>query len=148
MNQNVPIFLACDENYVPYLDVAIISIIKNASKDNNYEIIILKSDITRESQKKLLKHSHDNITIKFYDVKEMIRPIKKQLPNVFYYGLAAYFRLFIETAFPQYDKAIYIITRFRSESSRPGTARVCTSYSGTRETIASISSFILVCFAL
>ena len=108
MNQNVPIFFACDENYVPYLDVAIISIIKNASKDNNYEIIILKSDISRESQRKLSKHATDNISIKFYDVKEMLKPIKKQLPNVFYYGLAAYFRLFIETAFPQYDKAVYL----------------------------------------
>ena len=108
MNYNVPVFFACDENYVPYLDVAIISIIKNASKDNNYEIIILKSDITRESQKKLLKHATDNISIRFYDVREMLKPIKKQLPNVFYYGLAAYFRLFIETAFPQYDKAIYL----------------------------------------
>ena len=58
MNQNVPIFFASDENYVPYLDVAIISIIKNASKNNNYEIIILNSDISEESQNKLLKHSN------------------------------------------------------------------------------------------
>ena len=104
MNQNVPIFFASDENYVPYLDVAIISIIKNASKNNNYEIIILNSDISGESQNKLLKHSKDNVSIRFFDVKDIIEPIKKQLPNVFYYGLAAYFRLFIETAFPQYEK--------------------------------------------
>ena len=108
MNKNVPIFFACDENYVPYLDVAIISIIKNASKNNNYEITILENNISKESKKKLLKHSKGNISISFHDTNKIIEPIKEQLPNVFYYGLAAYFRLFIETAFPQYDKVIYL----------------------------------------
>ena len=108
MNQNIPIFFACDENYVPYLDVAIISIIKNASKNNKYEITILESNISKESKKKLLKHSKGNFSISFYDTAKIIEPIKEQLPNVFYYGLAAYFRLFIETAFPQYEKVVYL----------------------------------------
>ena len=108
MNKNIPIFFACDENYVPYLDVAIISIIKNSSKNNNYEITILENGISKESKNKLLKHSKGNISISFYDTNKVIEPIKAQLPNVFYYGLAAYFRLFIETTFPQYDKAIYL----------------------------------------
>lgn len=108
MNHNVPIFFACDENYVPYLDVAIISIIKNSSKNNNYEITILESNISKDSKKKILKHSKGNIKINFYDANKVIEPIKEKLPNVFYYGLAAYFRLFIETAFPQYDKIIYL----------------------------------------
>ena len=108
MNHKVPIFFACDENYVPYLDVAIISIIKNSSKNNNYEITILESNISKDSKKKILKHSKGNIKINFYDANKVIEPIKEKLPNVFYYGLAAYFRLFIETAFPQYDKIIYL----------------------------------------
>ena len=108
MNKNIPIFFASDENYVPYLDVAIISIIKNSSKNNNYEITILENGISKESKNKLLKHSKGNISISFYDTNKVIEPIKAQLPNVFYYGLAAYFRLFIETTFPQYDKVIYL----------------------------------------
>lgn len=108
MKKTIPIFFASNDTYVPYLDVAIISIIANASKDNNYEIIVLKTDITEENQNKLLKHNKDNISIKFYDVKDILEPIKKTLPDMFYYTLAAYYRLFIETAFPQYDKAIYL----------------------------------------
>ena len=108
MKKTIPIFFASDNKYVPYLDVAILSIVTNASKDNNYEIIVLKTDISEENQNKLIKHNSDNITIRFYDVKEMLDPIKKTLPDMFYYTLAAYFRLFIETAFPQYDKAIYL----------------------------------------
>ena len=108
MNNTIPIFFASNDKYVPYLDVAILSIVENSSKENNYEIIVLKTDISEENQNKLLKHSRDNIKIKFYDVNTILEPIKKQLPDMFYYTLAAYYRLFIETAFPQYDKAIYL----------------------------------------
>lgn len=107
-NKTIPIFFACNDKYVPYLDVAIISLISHASKENKYEITILKTDVTKENQEKIEKHSKDNVSIKFYDVKKMLEPIKKQLPEMFYFSLAAYFRLFIETAFPQYDKAIYL----------------------------------------
>ena len=108
MNNTIPVFFASNDKYVPYLDVAILSIVENSSKENNYEIIVLKTDISEENQNKLLKHSRDNISIKFYDVNAILEPIKKQLPDMFYYTLAAYYRLFIETAFPQYDKAIYL----------------------------------------
>ena len=108
MKNNIPVFFASNDKYVPYLDVAILSIVENSSKENNYEIIILKTDISEENQNKLLNHTRDNIKIKFFDVKEILEPIKKQLPDMFYYTLAAYYRLFIETAFPQYDKAIYL----------------------------------------
>lgn len=108
MGKNIPIFFASNDKYVPYLDVAILSIIKNSSKENNYEIVVLKTDISEENQNKLLKYNAENITIKFYDVKEILEPIKQTLPDMFYYSLAAYYRLFIETAFPQYDKAIYL----------------------------------------
>lgn len=106
--KTIPIFFASNDKYVPYLDVAILSIIKNASPENNYEITILKTDISDENQTKLLRHNKENVTIKFYDVKNILEPIKKILPDMFHYTLAAYYRLFIETAFPQYEKAIYL----------------------------------------
>ena len=108
MNNTIPIFFASNDKYVPYLDVALISLIAHTSKNNQYEIIILKSDISEENQEKLKKHAQENVAIRFYDVKDILEPIKNTLPDMFYYSLAAYYRLFIETAFPQYDKAIYL----------------------------------------
>lgn len=108
MKKTVPIFFSCNDRYVPYLDVAIISIIENSSKENNYEITILKTDVSEENQQKLLKHAKDNVKIKFFDVNNIVEPFKNTLPDVFYYSLAAYYRLFIESAFPEYDKAIYL----------------------------------------
>lgn len=108
MKQTIPIFFACNDKYVPYLDVALISLISNTTRENNYEIIVLKTDISKENQELILRHKHDNINIRFYDVKDILEPIKAQLPDMFYYSLAAYYRLFIETAFPEYEKAIYL----------------------------------------
>ena len=48
MKTTVPIFFSSNDRYVPYLDVAIISLIENSLKDNNYDITILKTDITKE----------------------------------------------------------------------------------------------------
>ncbi|MBR4490248.1 glycosyltransferase family 8 protein, partial [bacterium] len=49
-----------------------------------------------------------NVSIEFFDVQDMLEPVKGKLPEMFYFGVAAYFRFFIETSFPQYDKAVYL----------------------------------------
>ena len=108
MKQTIPVFFACNDNYVPYLDVAITSLQAHASEKNDYIITILKTDISEENQAKLSAHTKDNLKIEFFDVKDILEPIKKTLPDMFHYTLAAYYRLFIEKAFPQYDKAIYL----------------------------------------
>ena len=42
MRKTVPIFFACNDRYVPYLDVAIISLVSHVSKENDYIITILE----------------------------------------------------------------------------------------------------------
>lgn len=108
MKKTIPVFFACNDRYVPYLDVAIISLVSHASKENDYKITILKTDISEENQAVIKKHASGNVSIEFFDVKEMLEPVKEKLPEMFYFSVAAYFRFFIETSFPQYDKAIYL----------------------------------------
>ncbi len=108
MQTTVPIFFACNDKYVPYLDVALISLIANTSAENTYRITVLKNEISERNQAILKAHETDNVSIEFFDVKEMLAPIRAQLPERFYFSVDAYFRLFIETSFPQYDKAIYL----------------------------------------
>lgn len=108
MKKAIPIFFACNDKYVPYLDVAIISLVSQASPENDYKITVMKTDITEENQAILKAHATENVTVDFFDVKEMLEPVKDRLPEMFYFSLAAYFRFFIETSFPQYDKAIYL----------------------------------------
>ena len=108
MKKTVPIFFACDDKYVPYLDVAIISLIAHVSDENEYKITVLNNDISEAHQAALKRHAKDNVSIELFDVQEMLEPIRAKLPEMFYFGVAAYFRLFIETTFPQYDKAVYL----------------------------------------
>ena len=108
MGQVIPIFFACNDKYVPYLDVAITSLQAHANSVDEYRITILKTDVSEENQKKIKNHESDNLKIAFFDVQDILRPIEKTLPDMFYYTLAAYYRFFIEKAFPQYDKAIYL----------------------------------------
>ncbi|MBR6915286.1 MAG: glycosyltransferase family 8 protein [Clostridia bacterium] len=108
MKKTVPVFFACDDRYVPYLDVAMISLADHASDENDYVITVLKTDISEKNQAILKSHEKDNVRIEFYDVGKMLEPVREKLPEMFYFGVAAFFRLFIETAFPQYDKAVYL----------------------------------------
>ncbi|MBR3640193.1 MAG: glycosyltransferase family 8 protein, partial [Clostridia bacterium] len=108
MKDVIPVFFACNDRYVPYLDTAIISLVSHVSDDNEYRIKVMKTDISEENQRALKKHAKTNVSIEFFDVQDMLEPVKGKLPEMFYFGVAAYFRFFIETSFPQYDKAVYL----------------------------------------
>ena len=104
----IPIFFASDDNYIPFLDIAIRSLIENASKNYNYVINILNSGLKQENIDLIKKQETDIFKINFCNITEDLEPIKNKLRNVYHYGLAAYYRFFIEELFPQYDKAIYL----------------------------------------
>ena len=108
MKDVIPVFFACNDRYVPYLDVAIISLVSHASDENEYKITVMKTDISEENRAILKRHAAPNVSIEFYDVRDMLEPVRDKLPEMFYFSVAAYFRFFIETSFPQYDKAIYL----------------------------------------
>ena len=44
-SKHIPIFYACDDNFVKYTIVSIRSIMENASKDYKYVIHIMNTDI-------------------------------------------------------------------------------------------------------
>ena len=54
--KEIPIFFAVDDGYIPFLAVAIQSMVDNASDDNKYLIKVLYTNISVENQKKILKY--------------------------------------------------------------------------------------------
>lgn len=112
MNRNViPIFFTIDNNYVPYNAVALKSIIENASKDYQYNVIILYQDLTEENRTSLQSLSNENFSIEFRYMKQSFETITDRIENRLrcdYFTLTIYFRLFIADMFPEYDKGIYI----------------------------------------
>ena len=104
----IPIFFSTDDNYVPFLDVTIRSLIANASKEYQYKIIVLNTGLNPENIAKVESLENDNFSIEFADISQAVKDIEHMLPNCYHFGLATWYRLFIQSLFPQYDKILYL----------------------------------------
>lgn len=91
---NVPVVLSFNNLYAPYAGVFIQSLLDYASEDNNYDIIILERDISKEC-KRLLKSlaiGRTNVSIRFCDPSPLfasfnIESVNRHIPLVAYYNL-------------------------------------------------------------
>lgn len=104
----IPIFFAVDDGYIPFLAVALESLIQNSAKGYYYSIKILYTKIEEDNKKKISKYENDNVKIEFVDLNYYIEEIKDKLYTRDYYTKTTYFRLFIPNLYPQYDKVIYL----------------------------------------
>ena len=104
----IPIFFAIDDGYMPFLAVALESLIHNASKNYYYSIKILYTNIDEENKRKINKYQSTNVNIEFVDLNYYIEKVKDKLYTRDYYTKTTYFRLFIPNLYPQYNKAIYL----------------------------------------
>ena len=104
----VPIFFACDNNFVKYTVVSLKSMMCNASKEYNYDVHILNIDISDEMKEKIKAMEDGNFSISFDDVRNYLDSVRYELPIRDYYSNTTYYRMFIAEMFPQYDKVIYI----------------------------------------
>ena len=104
----IPIFFSSDDNYLPCLAVSIRSLIDNASADYCYRIHILNNGLTENRVALLTAMSTDRVSIVPVDVSREIAPIAEKLNLRDYYTASIYFRIFIASMFPQYQKAIYL----------------------------------------
>lgn len=108
--EEIPIFFSTDDNYVPFLTVALHSIIENASKEYDYKIIILNSELKKENVEKIVAFENDNFKVEFADVNKKIENVAKNMTLGLrdYYSNSIYYRIFIPSLFPNYKKALYL----------------------------------------
>ncbi len=107
----IPIFFAIDNDYAPYLSVAIASLIENASMEYDYKIHIIHQELSEENKRRLGGLARDGFEIIFTEMADCLRPITDRVENHLRKGqftLTIYFRLFLADMFPQYDKGIYL----------------------------------------
>ena len=108
MIKEIPVFFSTDDNYIPYLDVAVSSLIANASDGFNYRIIVLNTGLKEESIYKVKQNEKASFKIDFVNISREIERIKSRFKNVYHFSVVTYYRLFIASLFPMYDKAIYL----------------------------------------
>lgn len=106
--ETIPIFFAIDNGYTKFLAVALQSLLDNASKEYDYSIKVLHTNVEEDNIKKIKKFEKSNVNIEFVDLNYYIEKIKDKLYTRDYYSNSTYFRLFIPELYPQYNKAIYL----------------------------------------
>ena len=107
-NGEIPIFFTTDDRYIPFLDVAVSSLIRNASRDFRYRIIILNTGIRQENVDLVKRREQEGFAIDFVDITEQVKDIQSRFKNVYHFSVVTYYRLFIASMFPQYKKIIYL----------------------------------------
>ena len=111
MNKNnVTLFFACDDNYIPMFAVVLESIRANLNKDRHYDVKLLHSgNVSQENQNKINnEYSKDNMSVEFVDITPQLTKICDKLHTRDYYSKSTYFRLFIPNLYPNLDKALYL----------------------------------------
>ena len=108
MIKEIPIFFSTDDNYIPYLDVAISSLIANASSGYQYRIIVLNTGLCTDNIRRVKQNEKEGFTIDFVNISKDVEAIRSRLRDVYHFSVVTYYRLFIASLFLQYDKVIYL----------------------------------------
>ncbi|MBR2442483.1 MAG: glycosyltransferase family 8 protein [Clostridia bacterium] len=104
----IPVFYAADENYMPYLAVALAALKEYKSKGYEYRIHVLYSGVLNGAATKVKRMEEEDFYIFFEDVGEKIDTFNDCIHCRDYYTSAIYYRLLIPELFPQYDKVLYM----------------------------------------
>jgi len=111
--KTIPVVHCFNNNYTIPASVAIVSMLINADKSYLYKIHILHSDITAKHQAKLAEivKPFNNAQIEFLYMEseqyKMFDNIMTQRDEGFYYTKETFYRFFIPTLFPDYNKIFY-----------------------------------------
>lgn len=102
----IPIFCAVDDGYAPYLAVALRSMRIHTSRPLQVHVLIEHlSDVHKEN---LCAMQDEMLSISFTDVSASLVTFGQALHLRDYYTKATYYRFFIPTLFPQYDRGLYL----------------------------------------
>ena len=97
--KQIPIFFACDDNYIPFLGVALSSLKRNASREYSNRIIVLNEGLKRENTARINRLAEQWFTIEYFNIAPTINKLREALSLRLrdYYSVAIYYRMFIPT---------------------------------------------------
>lgn len=101
----------CDNRFVKYLSVALVSLLEHASKRQMYDVIVLHEDISAENQDilKSIVKERKNFSLRFYSMQDYR---KKYILGAWmtrnHISTAAYYRLFIPRVLCHFEKIVYL----------------------------------------
>lgn len=104
---SVPVVLAANNRFAPYLDIMIRSMVNHSSEDRSYDFIVLHSNITERNQKLILdENTRTNVHIRFVNVEDYFDKSKFFVDQ--HLSIETYYRLIIPEIMPDYHKILYL----------------------------------------
>lgn len=104
---DVVILLACNELFVPYISVALQSIIDHANPERRYDVVVLSNNLSDHSMEILhAQATRANFGIGFLNAIAALGDIK--LPRHGHFAVETYYRLLAPELLDHVDKAIYM----------------------------------------
>jgi lipopolysaccharide biosynthesis glycosyltransferase len=102
---NIHIVFTTDNNYLPYLSVAIQSIYEHSNNNYNYNLYIFHGKLSISNQEILMKNIPENFNTEFVNVSEKFANKKLFYGNA---SIEAYYRLYIPYYFTNIEKVLYL----------------------------------------
>lgn len=109
--KNIAVVFSTNEVFIPYLGVAIYSLIANSSSQFNYDIIILSRGIPKSAFAKIigLSDGRPNVSIRLYDTTALIDSLPVEIFHVEgYVPVETYNKCFITEILSGYDRCAYL----------------------------------------
>lgn len=105
----VPVVFAADNNYVPMVTTTVYSMLKNASSDCFYDVVILDTDFTEENKGIMREFfsQFENASLRFAAVAGMVEEYGLQTSNE-HISVETYYRFLIQKVLPDYEKVLYL----------------------------------------
>lgn len=100
----IPVVMAVNESYIPYMAVAIESI--KANSKSNVHIFVLHSAISSKSIERIKKLSSPTLCIEFANITPFIN--EQDLYSRAHYSIEMYYRLIIAELFASIPKVLYL----------------------------------------
>lgn len=104
----VPIVIATNDYYAPYISTLLLSIKEHSSDSSNYDILVLSHDIKDDSKANLLGtlQGKPNFSLRFTDPGSLLDGY--DLHTRGHFSVETYYRLVLPEMLPEYDKILYI----------------------------------------
>ena len=102
----VPVVFSVDDNYAPYLGVAIRSLIDHASEDREYLVFVFHTKLSEGNVRRLERLSEGSVRVVCQNVSPFVRTA--HLYSASHYSVAMYYRLLAAELLPFFEKVVYL----------------------------------------
>ncbi len=105
----VNLFFACDDLYIPFLGVTLLSIKEHCDRARAYDLRVLHTGISQASIDRMTQvFDEPDFHLSFHDITPTLARVKGKLHTRDYYTQSTYYRLFIPNMFPKLHRALYL----------------------------------------